>query len=456
MFAVPCFQRRALTAALVCPFVIMGARFRRRQASNAELVHYASDFVGFGELPPTDTSFVGVPVYNYKKGPEPAPGQVGIMSAGEDHWIIMLKPDVSDAAIQALCKKAKERVDGAYDPCENQGHPTEGGISFIKWRGTEQSMQDMLAGQLAAGKVDFIEPVLAVTKPPDNVSDVMRAQGLDRTPWGLKKIGAPSRYSGKGVHVYVLDTGIRTSHQDFGGRAIPTVDVTTPKMRDRVYECKGQADCAQDKDGHGTHCAGTIAGKTYGVAPNAMVHAVKVLADDGSGSTAGILAAMDWVSRYAPRPAVMSMSLGGEGRSMAEKRAVEQAVKAGVTVVVAAGNENDDACKYSPAFVPAAISTGATTPQDSRASFSNYGSCVDIWAPGEDILSAGVRSDRSEDTMSGTSMACPHVSGAAALLLDQQKTMTPAAVRKALLDKTQKDKVSGITSSDTNKLLYVR
>merc|ERR1719199_2459089 len=170
--------------------------------------------------------------------------------------------------------------------------------------------------------------------------------------------------------------------------------------------------CAGDAQGHGTHCAGTAAGETYGVAPAAKVKSVKVLSDQGSGSWSWSYYALDWLAQNPTRPAIASMSLGGSGTQQAMRDAVNAAVNSGVVVVVAGGNSNGDACRFSPAFVPSAITVGSTTSTDARSSFSNYGSCTNIWAPGSDVVSADHRSDTGTRSLSGTSMACPHVSGA--------------------------------------------
>merc|ERR1740123_1468216 len=191
--------------------------------------------------------------------------------------------------------------------------------------------------------------------------------------------------------------------------------------------------CAGDRQGHGTHCAGTAAGVTYGVAPSAAVRGIKVLSDEGSGQWSWSYYALDWLATNPTRPAVASMSLGGSGTQQAMKDSVDVAVNAGVTVVVAGGNSNSDACNFSPAFVPSAITVGSTTSTDARSSFSNYGSCTDIWAPGSSVLSAGHTSDTGSRSLSGTSMACPHVSGGAALVLEANPSMKSSAVLQELL-----------------------
>merc|ERR1719512_1499 len=194
--------------------------------------------------------------------------------------------------------------------------------------------------------------------------------------------------------IFVLDTGVRVSHREFTGRAAPALDMTSGSP----VECNGDANCAADRQGHGTHCAGSAAGETYGVAPSASIRSVKVLSDQGSGSWSWSYGALDWLALSQVRPAVASMSLGGSGTQQAMADAVDAAVNAGVTVVVAGGNSNSDACYFSPAFVPSAITVGSTTSLDARSSFSNYGACTNIWAPGSSVQSAGHRSDTASAT----------------------------------------------------------
>jgi len=213
--------------------------------------------------------------------------------------------------------------------------------------------------------------------------------------------------------------------------------------------------CALDRQGHGTHCAGTAAGTTYGVAPEASVRAVKTLSDAGSGQLSWQIAGIDWVTVQGARPAILSMSLGAGGVYQSFVAAIDAAVDAGVVVVVAGGNENMDACRVSPAFVESAITVGSTTSLDQRSYFSNYGSCTNLWAPGSDILSAWTGSDDATRTISGTSMACPHVSGAAALILSADGTKRAPEVLQQLLDDAFLNVLSDLRSGDTNALLCV-
>jgi subtilisin family serine protease len=245
-------------------------------------------------------------------------------------------------------------------------------------------------------------------------------------------------YDGTGVHAYVIDTGIRTSHNDFGSRA--TWEVNT--IDSNNSDCRG----------HGTHVAGTLGGSSHGIAKNVNLHAVKVLDCNGSGTITSVVDGIEWVQNNRIDPAVANMSLGG-GQSNTLDTAVNNAVNSGVFFAVAAGNESTDACTKSPAAAAQAYTVGSTTSSDSMSSFSNYGSCVDIFAPGSSITSAWYTSDSATNTISGTSMASPHVAGAAALLLDQNSSLTPSQIKTALTDSATCNVISGIPSGP-NKLLY--
>ncbi|MEU6573903.1 S8 family peptidase [Streptomyces sp. NPDC046805] len=270
--------------------------------------------------------------------------------------------------------------------------------------------------------------------------------------WGLDRIDQRSlpldksytwpEPAGAGVTVYVIDTGIRITHQDFGGRA------------SYGWDFVGNDRTAGDGNGHGTHVAGTIAGTRYGVAKQAKVVAVRVLDNAGSGTTAQVIAGIDWVTRHAHRPAVANLSLGGYHNSQLDT-AVSNSVRSGVTYTVAAGNDGLPANLYSPADVPEAITVGATDRTDARASFSNFGPALDLFAPGVSITSASYASDTGKATFSGTSMASPHAAGAAALYLAGHPKATPAQVSKALVSGASPGKVSGAGLGSPNELLRV-
>ncbi|WP_084254839.1 S8 family peptidase [Nocardioides sp. J54] len=240
--------------------------------------------------------------------------------------------------------------------------------------------------------------------------------------------------TGSGIDVYVVDTGILTSHPDFQGRATSGTD--------KIDNDSDATDC----NGHGTHVAGTIGGGTYGLAKSARLIGVRVLDCNGSGATSAVIAGLDWVVSHhqAGKPAVANMSLGG-GASSTLDAAVSRVIADGVTMAVAAGNENTDACSKSPARVPAALTVAASDRNDARASFSNRGTCVDLFAPGVDITSAWL--SNGNRTISGTSMASPHVAGAAALYLQSHPSASPSAVGNAILAATTKNKISGTARS---------
>lgn len=406
-----------------------GARVRRQAEQHAE---------------PEVTKFIqGVPVFNADMAHG---GKSGIMSADEleaeeEDWMLLVEPHISDADIVQLCELSKTG-------CHTHGHPSAGGVPFLKVRGTESDLSDMLEGVTG---VEAIEPDLPMHKL-DEAEEESEGR-VTAASWGLSRVGvSQSTQTGKGVNVYILDSGIRTTHNDFGGRALPAIDLSGGSLK----TCSGgDSSCARDRDGHGTHCAGTAAGKSYGVAPGARLYAGKVLDDSGSGSWSWAVSALDWIPRKGRRPFVASMSLGSEGKVRSLERAMNSATSAGLTVVVAAGNENDNACGYTPAFVNSAIAVGSTTSRDARSSFSNFGPCVDIWAPGSSIISASVSSDSKSSSLSGTSMACPHVSGASALLLQANSGLSPSQVRQRLLSSAKSGKISGLKSGDTNKFLWV-
>ena len=244
-------------------------------------------------------------------------------------------------------------------------------------------------------------------------------------PWGLDRIDQRGQAldqtyqydtTGQGVVAFVIDTGIRATHSEFTGRILPGHDFVDG---DNI---------ADDCNGHGTHVAGTVGGTTYGVAKGVTVEPLRVLDCTGSGYLSDAVAAFDWVIAHKPAaPAVVNFSVGGPASTIMDA-AVERTVAAGVAVVVAAGNSTADACTESPARTPGALTIGATTPTDARASFSNYGSCVDLFAPGEGIKSAWIGSDSATATIDGTSMAAPHVTGAVARYLETHPAASPAEV----------------------------
>lgn len=269
--------------------------------------------------------------------------------------------------------------------------------------------------------------------------------GLDRSDQASLPLSGTYTYpdtAGSGVTAYVIDTGVRISHSQFGGRAV------------NGYDAVDGDSVAQDGNGHGTHVASTIAGSTYGIAKQAKIVAVRVLNNAGSGTTAGVVAGIDWVTTNHSGPSVANLSLGG-GASTAIDTAVRNSISSGVTYAVAAGNSSANASSYSPARVTEAITVGATTSTDARASYSNYGSVLDIFAPGSSITAGWYTSDTATNTISGTSMATPHVAGAAAVYLAGHPSATPAQVASALTAGAVTGKVTGPGTGSPNRLLQI-
>ncbi|GGR70497.1 hypothetical protein GCM10010197_42440 [Nocardioides luteus] len=299
------------------------------------------------------------------------------------------------------------------------------------------------------------EALDALRKDPDvayvEANQVVKASGDQANPtWGLNRIDQRNLplnsnyhydYTGSGVKAYIIDTGIRSAHSEFGGR------VTSG------YTAIGSS--TEDENGHGTHVAGTVGGSTYGVAKSVTLVPVRVLDASGSGTTAGVIAGVNWVtSNHTSGPAVANMSLGG-GVSSTLDSAVSSSIADGVTYAVAAGNDyGANACNGSPSRVSGALTVGSTTSSDARSDFSNIGSCVDLFAPGSSITSAWHTSNTATNTISGTSMATPHVAGVAALYLQAHPTASPSSVSSAIVSNATTGVVGSPGSGSPNRLLY--
>ncbi|KAJ5037329.1 uncharacterized protein L3040_007505 [Drepanopeziza brunnea f. sp. 'multigermtubi'] len=348
--------------------------------------------------------------------PAPAPANLKIRNLEardvvKDSYIVVYNPaveaDIFEASIAEVSSLISKRA-------------VAGGI------GAKYTIGDFKGYQITADTATLAEiaasPDVAYIEKDQKVYASALTSQTGAT-WGLGRISHTLQDSttyiydstaGSGTTVYVVDTGILTTHTQFGGRATFGANYV-----DRSNT---------DGNGHGTHCAGTIAGSTYGVAKAAKLVAVKVLAADGSGTTSGVISGIQYVGTNAPAKSVLSMSLGGT-LSTALNTAVRNTIAKGVTVVVAAGNDNKNAASFSPASEPLAITVGAIDINDNRASFSNFGALVDIFAPGVNVLSSWIGSNSATNTISGTSMATPHVAGLAAYLIALEGLSTPAAVQ---------------------------
>jgi len=286
--------------------------------------------------------------------------------------------------------------------------------------------------------VDIVEPDRLVERTSYQNSVRWNLDRVDQ-----RDVNFDSKYyytnAAKDVTVYVVDTGINYGHIDFEGRASFGFD---------VFGGDG-ADC----DGHGTHVAATIGGKTWGVAKKANLVSVRVLDCDGNSTTSRVIAGINWINENIDGPSVVNMSLSGGG-SYAMDAAIKNSIASGVTYIFAAGNSNADACNYSPSRVDEGITVAASTSEDSRASYSNYGSCVDTFAPGSSVRSAWIGSNTMERTISGSSMAAPHVAGAAAIYLQDNQDASPQEIEAYILGETTKNVVTG-SNSTNNHLLYI-
>ncbi|GAA3378059.1 hypothetical protein GCM10020367_56100 [Streptomyces sannanensis] len=361
---------------------------------------------------------------------------VGAPGAIKDRYIVVLGKgaDADSLKGKALAAKYGAKVKRTYHTALN-GYAVELTEKQAKRFAADPAVESVVQDQVV--KVTGTDPTGTQPKPP--------SWGLDRIDQPALPLDSSYTYAGTaggGVTAYIIDTGVRISHQDFGGRA------------SYGFSALEGDDKAEDGHGHGTHVAGTVAGSSYGVAKAAKIVAVRVLDNTGTGPTSGIIAGVDWVTANAVKPAVANMSLGG-GISTALDTAVRNSIASGVTYALAAGNDNIDAAGSSPARVTEALTVGSTTSGDARSSFSNYGSTVDIFAPGSAITSAWNTGDTATNTINGTSMASPHVAGAAALYLADNPTATPSQVAEALISSATNGVVTTPGTGSPNRLLNV-
>ncbi|MFF8956652.1 S8 family serine peptidase [Streptomyces sp. NPDC014894] len=356
----------------------------------------------------------------------------GVPGAVKDSYIVTLRESAVDAgsrAGKALAAEYGAKIDRTYEAALNGYAVRLSEAQAKKFAG------DPAVASVAQNRV--FKTTATQTNPP--------SWGLDRIDQSALPLNQSYTYpdtAGEGVTAYVIDTGVRISHGDFGGRAVDG------------YDAIDNDNTAQDGHGHGTHVAGTVAGTAYGVAKKAKVVGVRVLNNQGSGTTAQVVAGIDWVTANAVKPAVANLSLGG-GADPTLDAAVRNSIASGITYAIAAGNSNADAANYSPARVTEGLTVGSTTNTDARSSFSNYGSVLDLFAPGTGITSAWNTNDSATSTISGTSMAAPHVAGAAALHLAANPSATPAQVATALTTAATSGVVGNPGNGSPNRLLKV-
>jgi len=360
----------------------------------------------------------------------------GVSRPISDQYIVVFKPGTPEPA--ALASQLARQHGGQL--LRQYSHAIKGFAVRLPAKAAEALRQH--------ARVDFVEQDQTITLNEAIASPTWQQGGAT---WGLDRIDQRSnaldgsyqyQYQGAGVHAFVVDTGILAEHLDFGTRVTAGYSA--------ISDGRGTSDC----NGHGTHVAGTLGGSEWGVAKGVTLVPVRVLDCSGSGSTSGVIAGIDWLAaQTSRRPAVANLSLGG-GFSSALNSSVAGAVSRGVTMVVAAGNSNADACSSSPAAEPSAITVGATDSSDTRAYYSNYGKCVDLFAPGSSITSAWISAANASATLNGTSMASPHVAGIAVLALAANGAASPAAVTDFVLASSTIGVVGNAGSGSPNRLAY--
>ncbi|KJQ54441.1 Extracellular serine proteinase precursor [Microbacterium sp. SA39] len=366
-----------------------------------------------------------------------APTIIGAESeaAVDGEYLVVLKPQSDLGAADDIASALTEAVGGEVVEVFN---------TVIDGYSAKLSEDEALA-IASDDRVDHVEQAQMVyalgeqTDPPSWGTDRVDQRGQP-----LNQRFAYPDSAGAGVNVYVVDSGIRLTHSEFAGRLRPGFDAITPGGN------------ASDCNGHGTHVAGTAVGSTYGIAKKATVYPVRVLDCKGESLSTTILTGIEWVAENAVRPATINYSVGCRQACSIPSidAAVKSIVASGITWVSAAGNSNDDACRYSPQLVPETITVGNSTRTDSKAPSSSWGRCLDVWAPGSEIISSWFTGDTEARSATGTSMAAPHVTGATALYLSANPSATPAQVHAAVVDNATPGTLTGLDTASPNRLLY--
>jgi len=390
--------------------------------------------------------------------PGGAPAQLIYPSSGNivpDKYIVVYKNDFEIGTLGT----AIQTVTAYGGQVEFVYHSALHGFSaYLPKPALDRVLLDPAVAYVEADAVISLDP-LEHKESPEDLSDAAEPGEIGiqtvqtGATWGLDRIDQVNlplsttyiyNHLGTNVHAYVIDTGIRSTHTEFGARA------------SKDFDGVGDGQNGNDCHGHGTHVAGTIGGKTYGVAKQVRIHGVRVLNCDGWGYWSWVIAGLDWVAAHHLKPAVANMSLGSEGNVTSVNDAVKTLINKGVVVVVAAGNDYANACGYSPALVPKAITVGSTTSSDARSWFSNWGSCLDIFAPGSSITSAWNTNNTATNTIDGTSMAAPHVAGVAALYLQMKPTATVAEVTGGIINVATAGKVTDPKTGSPSLILFSR
>lgn len=395
-----------------------------------------------------------------------------------EDWILKLKAEEKDAEPSQILSTFLAALPGQWkDQIQFQGSADGKGLALIiVIRLNISGLEDLLTLGEMHQMIEFVEQDSVVRAVPDLHLEELSSESTDTSPtsvdsfvqamppsWGLDRIDQRQAVNesgdmsfsfepkaGQSIHVYVVDTGIRVTHEDFGGRAVSDLEVLSSGRKRCTHDLK---QCAVDLNGHGTHMAGVLGGSKYGVAKSSTIHSVKVFEDNGIGRMSYVLSALDWIIAKAERPALVLLALSSDGQLQSLNYGLETARQAGILVVVASGNDGKPACQDSPAFIPSALVVGSSTRLDGSSEFSNFGSCVDIHAPGSNISTTGISSDASVVLLSSTSLAAAHVVGVAALRLAQDQTQSVEEVERFLISTATTGKLSGLNGSP-NRLIY--